>query len=302
MLVALQNKQISLYIVDLRKQTELFIDQALAPSTAKAYKRSVNLFRTFSSSLGKTVQQCLKRKYVELWLTQLASKDLQHNTIKSHLSALRHHCIRHNIPHSLHSPRLHLLLKGLARCSTKTPTSAAAVSTKHLRSLARVSKALHSSKDHCQPMAMMAVAFYGFLRPSGYCVTPSAHYLKWNDVQFSNKERFVRLTFRSYKHSKAKSIIQLQSEKTCCPIYWLKQYRKMFASCHSTPLFDMTANRFKVILSNLTDAAKIKTNLTPHSFRHGGASWASQQGWPDARIKAHGRWRSDAYKRYVRAF
>ena len=131
------------------------------------------------------------------FLILLRSRGSTWTELKSHLSALRHHCIRHNIPHSLHSPRLHLLLKGLARCSTKTPTSAAAVSTKHLRSLARVSKALHSSKDHCQLMAMMAVAFYGFLRPSEYCVTPSAHYLKWNDVQFSNKERFVRLTLRS---------------------------------------------------------------------------------------------------------
>ena len=197
---------------------------------------------------------------------------------------------------------MNLLLKGLTRCSTKTPVSSAGVSTKHLRSLTRVSKVLHSNKDHCRLMAMMAVAFYGFLRPSEYCVTSSAHYLNWNDVQFSHKGRYVRLTLRSYKHSKAKSTIQLQSEKICCPIYWLKKYRRMFAVCHSNPLFDMSANRFKAILNNLRDAAKIKTKLTPHSFRHGGASWASQQGWPDARIKAHGRWRSDAYKRYVHAF
>ena len=180
-------------------------------------------------------------------LADTASKGLQHNTIKTHFSASRHHCIRHKIPHTIHSPRLHLLLKGLARCSTKTPVSAAGVSTKHLKSLARVSKVLHNNKDHCQLMAMMTVAFYGFLRPSEYCVTPSANHLNWNDVQFSHKKRYVRLTLRLYKHSKAKSIIQLQSKKICCPIYWLKKYCRMFAVCHSNPLFDMSANRFKAI-------------------------------------------------------
>ena len=37
-----------------------------------------------------------------------------------------------------------------------------------------------------------------------------------------------------------------------------------------------------------------------HSFRRGGAFHASERGVQDAVIKAHGRWRSDAYLRYVR--
>ena len=36
-----------------------------------------------------------------------------------------------------------------------------------------------------------------------------------------------------------------------------------------------------------------------HSFRRGGAHLASLNGVADCMIKAHGRWRSEAYQRYV---
>ena len=37
-----------------------------------------------------------------------------------------------------------------------------------------------------------------------------------------------------------------------------------------------------------------------HSFRRGGAYHASEKGVQDCAIKQHGRWRSEAYMRYVR--
>ena len=261
----------------------------------------MNLFRSFATTIGKTFRQCLKAKVVELWLTQLSSRGLNHTTIRSHLSAIKHHCIRYTIPHDLDSPRIHLLLKGLAKRSSRLPTPTAAVTTNHLTRLAKASKSLLTKKGHYQFMAIMAVAFYGFLRPSEFCTTPADYHLKWDDVQFSRKERKVRLTLRSYKHSKNQSTIVLEPARLCCPIYWLKRYRQMFAKYHCDPLFDISAKEFYTTLRNLCDATRIKSKLTPHSFRHGGASWASKQGWPDARIRAHGRWRSDAYKRYVRA-
>ena len=69
----------------------------------------------------------------------------------------------------------------------------------------------------------------------------------------------------------------------------------------TAPLFDVTLQEFRATLEDVRLAASIRTHLTPHCFRHGGATWAANQGWPDARIKAHGRWKSDAYKRYVHA-
>jgi integrase len=41
-------------------------------------------------------------------------------------------------------------------------------------------------------------------------------------------------------------------------------------------------------------------HYSSHSFRRGGAYMAAKKGVPDSVIKAHGRWRSECYQRYVR--
>jgi hypothetical protein len=38
-----------------------------------------------------------------------------------------------------------------------------------------------------------------------------------------------------------------------------------------------------------------------HSFRIGAASYAYEKGLPDERIQLMGRWKSNAYKKYIRA-
>ena len=45
--------------------------------------------------------------------------------------------------------------------------------------------------------------------------------------------------------------------------------------------------------------AGLQDNVTPHALRRGGATWASLQGWSDSRIRAHGRWSSGAFKKYI---
>ena len=37
-----------------------------------------------------------------------------------------------------------------------------------------------------------------------------------------------------------------------------------------------------------------------HSFRIGAASHAADRGWSDAQIRALGRWKSNAFQRYIR--
>lgn len=44
----------------------------------------------------------------------------------------------------------------------------------------------------------------------------------------------------------------------------------------------------------------IQSKLTLHSFRRGGATWYSEQGLTDAKLRALGRWKSEAYKCYVK--
>ena len=181
------------------------------------------------------------------------------------------------------------------------PVSRPAATLSHIIRLIKTAKACYHDKDYREIAAMITLAFFGFFRPSEYCITKANHNLRWKDVQFSRNKGSVKLSLRSYKHSRGQCKVYLSKVKECCPVEHLRKYRETFALSHGEALFNVTAKELVAKLKSLSTYAKIKTHLTPHSFRHGGATWASHQGWPDARIKAHGRWRSDAHKHYVHA-
>ena len=56
------------------------------------------------------------------------------------------------------------------------------------------------------------------------------------------------------------------------------------------------------VVSRLRDLLRqegIPGHYSGHSFRQGAATWAKQVGIPDTDIQLLGRWKSDAYKRYI---
>ena len=66
-------------------------------------------------------------------------------------------------------------------------------------------------------------------------------------------------------------------------------------------LFPISTSEFAQVLSRCIEQAGIKSKLTPHSFRRGGATWFSSNGMTDATLRAYGRWSSNAYLCYVKA-
>jgi len=54
---------------------------------------------------------------------------------------------------------------------------------------------------------------------------------------------------------------------------------------------------FKVVLTGCDLSTQL---FKGHSFRIGAATDAALRGIPEAKIRAAGRWKSDAYKKYIR--
>lgn len=289
--------------VDLALDRDHLIEQALAPSTRRVYNKQVLKFKKFCSETKFQWPQAFKNEAIELWLTHLKNEGAASGTIRSHLSALRNYSLVHKIKAKLDTPRIKLILKGIQRQAATRSPAKNVVTTSHLRRLINASEIVHGkSVNHDRFVAMICLAFYGFLRPSEFCVSSANHAVKWNNVKVGNKSRSALVTLETYKHSLQESVIKLKANNTCsCPIKWLLKYKNAGPSKQNSPLFNVTVREFQTTLEKIKNAAKIKTHLTPHCFRHGGATWASNQGWPDAKIKAHGRWKSNAYTRYVRA-
>lgn len=274
----------------------------MAPSTKKVYARHSKRLERFCQGLDIPQSKYFDDKTIEIWIADLKAKGLAHGTILSHLSAVRHHCLRHDIPAKLDSPRIRLALRGIRRSSMDCQITKTAASTSHLKRLIAASTEIMSEKDHCRFAAMITIAFFGFLRPSEFCITSANHELKRSAVKFGKKGRSVKLTLPTFKHSRNSASIRVDAASSkYCPVSCLATY---LDSCgrheEGAPLFEVTAREFQSTLETVRSAARIKSRITPHCFRHGGATWASNRRWTDARIKVHGRWKSDAYKRYIR--
>jgi len=255
------------------------MDNALASTTRKSYQNSVELFKSFCRSLNRKSKKVFRDDSIELWLTYLDRNSISYGRIRSHMSALRHFCTRRRISENMDTPQVKLILRGI-RKKAKPRTKAAVVNVNHLKRLVTASKKFHSGKEHTKFAAMVSLAFYGFLRPSEYCKTSTGHALLWKNARFSKRFSKVRLQLNSFKHSQEARIVQVESQIICCPVNYLREYRAMFKSSHGSLLFDVTAKEFRNSLQSMCRVAKIKSRLTPHALRHGGASWAGKQGWP----------------------
>lgn len=278
------------------------MERSLAPATRTSYRRSVEKFRAFVEWMGVSDKDTFTAQTVEWWIAHLSLNNSSRGTIISHLSAIRHFCKAQGFHTSLESPKMKLMLRGLNRTGTTNKQPCLAVSCAELRKFCwHIGKL---SVEGRRLVAMVTIAYYGFLRPSEYCLSPAGHSLRWKDVRFAKRGNAVQLRFDSFKHSRGPTCIvvrSMQGEPTC-PVKALRDYRNSLGAVGTyQPLFDRQVADFRKEFAHACALTGLRAGLTPHSLRRGGVTWASRIGWSDARIRAHGRWHSDAFKKYTRS-
>lgn len=274
------------------------MDKSLAKSTASAYHRYWLKYESFCNEIGRSPNK-FRNSVIIMWLTRLYQDKLTYGSILSHLSGLRHYCIKKNIRANLDTGSIRMTLSGIKKDSP-LPKKRGVVTRGHLKRLRCASQATLNNSNHVEFVAMVTMAFYGFLRPSEYCISEAGHHLSFGAIKLGRKKRSYIMKFNTYKHAVSRNRVEVNHQTVECPVKAFLAYRKITPFAASAPLFNVTCQEFRQRLQEVRKAAGIRTKLTPHSFRHGGATWASRQGWSDARIRAHGRWKSGAYRSYVR--
>lgn len=184
---------------ELTAERERLINLSVAKSTSTMYDRCVGKFVAFCDKLGISPWTCTVR-LVEDWVANLSKRGLSFKSVASRISALRHRFKRKGITTSLESDGLRLMLKGLKRESRSRSTARCPVSKSHLRRLVRLARRLGATQAP-RFMTMVSLAFFGFLRPSELCATPSNHHLRRSDIHISKSGGKCTLTFPSFKHS-----------------------------------------------------------------------------------------------------
>ena len=156
--------------------------------------------------------------------------------------------------------------------------------------------------------AMLAVAFYGLLRIGEISRQKNGVVcINLNQVKIFD-DRIV-ITIQNFKHNKDNQpfdIVLHKQKSLACPYELLLNYLAVRGS-NPGPLFSfidgkgVTRNFFNSKLKlGLEFIGLDVTRYKSHSLRIGGASYLSGLGLSDLQIKIMGRWRSDAFLRYIR--
>ena len=151
--------------------------------------------------------------------------------------------------------------------------------------------------------AMMAMAFYALLRPGEF--TASHNNLQLEDVQVNRTQ--ITITFKHFKHHVGKpvSVVVSAQSNDSCPVNALSAYLQIRGQkpgplfCHRD-LHPVSYFQFQQWLQILLKICAFKGCWSPHSFRIGGATMASANGASTTLIQQMGRWKSNAYLRYIR--
>ena len=172
-----------------------------------------------------------------------------------------------------------------------------------------------SSYQICQFQAMCSLAFFAFLRIVEMTSTSGRN--ENSPIQFSQISKLLnaskeliafKITFGNFKHSynERPFSITVSRQPQFCPVEFLAKYLAMRGS-RPGPLF-ITVDGVPVsrsYFSNQLSSAIQFCGLPPsvykgHSFRIGAASHAADKGLSDAQIRLLGRWKSNAFQKYLR--
>ena len=250
-----------------------------------------------------------------LFIAFLAEQKYAASTVSSYISALSYPHRLASLPDPTKSEMIQLALRGYCKLNpsrdSRLPISLPIleniiVACEHTKS------SLYSRK---LTQAMYAFAFFAALRVGEitYRVNQSCqNIIRFRQIVFMKTREgnvtAIKLTLNNYKHSDTSCPVDIfiYQEKPVCPVSLLLEYVSLRGQLPG-PLFcwpDASPISRSCFVTSLTEDLQFcdldVSHYKTHSFRIGAASWAAAKGMSDAQIRDFGRWKSNAFLRYIR--
>ena len=288
------------------------IAASLAPATRQVYRRGFLKFTKFAETLGKHSPLFpISVSTVLLFIAFLHLQGLAASSIQTYVSALSffNRLLGHaNIMQSF------VVQKAIAGAQRSNPPKPVRLPI-HTALLHKMLDYVTNSKGELYDItlfrAMFLLAFHAFLRIGEITVRNSAqteYILRLQDCRFQSAG--FEITLLHYKGNITRApftiLIPNAKSKQYCPVEAIKEYLKKRGSSQG-PLFinkngqPVSRSQFSIFLNTtLTAMGEEPSQLKPHSFRIGAATSAATQGVSDDTIQKLGRWKSSAYRRYIK--
>ena len=284
------------------------IVSSLAPASRKQYAREFTRFQTFAANIAGE-GRCFpaSQQTVARYIAYLFDQKYAASTIRTSLSALSFFHKTVGVEDVCDTFFIKKLLVGAAKLSVsldmRIPLTTSML-TLLVQAIPSVAPDIYTS---CMLQAMMTLAVFALLRISEMTVTSrgTCHALSRSSVSYSSGR--LHVTFASFKHSGGRSFTLAISKQmsAICPYRYLRAFLQLrgdapgflFVLPGNVPI---SPNAFNDNLQLIVAAAGLsRLRITSHSFRIGRCTHLAALGFSEHRIKTIGRWRSDAYRRYI---
>ncbi|XP_054852797.1 uncharacterized protein LOC129341561 isoform X1 [Eublepharis macularius] len=296
-----------------RDEVHRAIRLAIAPSTRRAYDRAVRQFMSFRIEAG--LEQCwpIPAEHLMQFCVARRAGGLSVKSIRGLLAALAFISKARGVPEMTGDFRIRKMLEGWSREAGARQDARQPISPAILKGLVGAWQSVClSGYEAALFHAAALTAFFGALRVGELVAQSrldlSQRALLLQDVRFVGEKVSLRIRSSKTDQHRKGSTVWLGScaDAELCPVRGLRAYLEkrgdgeglLFRHCDESPL---TRYQFW----SVTGRALAKLGLEgfkfgTHSFRIGAASTAAAMGYTDAAIRRVGRWRSAAYRGYVR--
>lgn len=285
----------------------------LAPSSRQHYKNTWVRYKSFCASLS--IDHCCPNpaEFV-LFISQLFSEDVSPATITSMMSHVSYWLQMKG--YSVQVLDDFLVKKALSGLRKLNPTEDIRLPITYPileKLLSVIPQVLECCYSRSLFASIFTLSFFALCRLSE--VAGQRPRLHLEDISFPDSKLHSPMTvcFRLYKHNTGgrPSVLEVSCQcgenKHVCPGKLMKAFLQVrvpsskksavFLTRDGTPISEAF---FRSTLKTCCLILGLGPQYTSHSFRIGGASWAASKGYSSEQIKKMGRWKSDAYKKYIR--
>lgn len=269
-----------------------------------AYSAAVSRYRKFTETYSLPSLPLIETNLLR-YVAYLSSQGLTSSTISNYLSGLRAWVIAlGGVEPTIWTPRLRLAVRAVSR----TDSPPRQVSPITFPILSDIIHSLVYGHDSLMISSALLIHYFACLRASEICIDPNTGLAPLRDsVLFPSSDRMIFRVISSKTASRGFTVhIGCSNHPICAPCtlrYFMSQFPApstsyLFSTSEGVPLDYPTYNNS---IKSLVARIGLDPQLySTHSLRAGAATQAAQSGLQETQIQRLGRWKSDAYKLYMR--